>query len=232
MKLRVAIFGSFHRGEQLARALLAFQEEHRELVEFCGIATDDPFHPRTSPQKRVWQYVDDAEKKARVEAIVSLASEHTIPVWQGSVKTDEFKEKFKEWNTDIVYMGTFGQRVPAHIFNQPIHGFLNYHPTVDHYEWPSYVGGNPFKEMLDRGERHGALALHEVNEEFDNGALVAFSGNFPIYSHDDVVSLHRRTAIEAGKMMEWHLRKLFELPQPRYAIRPFTKDLRPVAKIA
>lgn len=232
MKLRIAIFGSFYRGEHLIKALLAFQEEYPELVEFCGIATDDPFQGYTSPQKRVWQYVDDDEKRVRVEAIATLAREHNIPLRQDKVKTDEFDKAFRQWAPDIVYMGTFGQRIPACIFEQPIHGFLNFHPTVDHREWPSYVGGNPFQDMLSKGEKHGAIALHEVNEKFDDGPLIAYSGNFPIYPEDDVVSLHKRTSIEAAKMMEWHLRIMFKMPQPRYAIRPMHPSVLKVPAVA
>ncbi len=227
MKLRVAVFGSFYRGHELVKTILAFQQQHEDLVEFAGIATDDPFHPRTSPSSRVWQYVDEVEKKARVHAIVSLAETYNIPVWQGNVKGSKFAEIFAMWNPGIVYMGTFGQRVPAHIFNQPVYGFFNCHPTVDYHKWPSYVGGNPFREMLANGERRGTIALHVVNEEFDDGPLVAFSGNFSILPSDSVVSLHQRTAVEAGKIVEWHLRQLFSMPQPSYGIRPFADRPNP-----
>jgi methionyl-tRNA formyltransferase len=226
-KLRVAVFGSFYRGEQLIKAVLAFQQEHPLLVDFAGIATDNPFHRRTSPHKRVWQYLGDEEKAARVQAIIRLAKFHGIPVWQDSVKGPKFAGAFAAWKPDITYVGTFGQRIPRHIFEQPMYGFFNFHPTVDRHEWPSYAGGNPFSEMLARGERHGAIALHKVNEEFDDGPLVAFSGNFPILPNDTVVSLHQRTAIEAGKMVEWHLRELFSMPQPRYAVRPFAAVSEP-----
>jgi folate-dependent phosphoribosylglycinamide formyltransferase PurN len=234
MKLRVAIFGSFYRGEQLIRAILAFKHEHPRLIDFAGIATDDPFHPRTSPDKRVWQYLSDEEKAVHVRGIVTLAQAHKVPVWQGNIKGPKFASTFAAWKPDVVYMGTFGQRIPRHLFEQPAYGFLNFHPTVDHRKWPSYVGGNPFSEMIAQGERHGAIALHEVNEEFDDGPLISFSGNFRLLPNDTVVALHQRTAVEAGKMVEWHLRELFGMPQPRYGIRAVAKPsqlrgLKPVS---
>jgi methionyl-tRNA formyltransferase len=81
--------------------------------------------------------------------------------------------------------------------------------------------------MLANGEHHGAIALHEVTEEFDDGPLIAFSGNFRIFPSDSVVSLHQRTAVEAGKMVEWHLREIFGMPQPRYAIRQWAEESEP-----
>src|SRR5262249_4954047 len=139
MKLRVSIFGSFYRGEQLIKAVLAFQQEHPHLIDFVGIATDDPFHPRTSPHARVWQYLIDGEKAAHVHAIIALAKAHKIPIWQGNVKGAEFADIFAGWKPSIVYMGTFGQRIPPHIFEQPKYGFLNFHPTVERHKWPSYA---------------------------------------------------------------------------------------------
>ena len=230
MKLRISVFGSFYRGEQLIKAILAFQQEHPLLVDLTGIATDDPFHPRTSPHARVWKYLNDEEKAAHFHSIMMLAKAHNIPVWHGNVKGSKFARIFAAWNPGIAYMGTFGQRVPRHIFEKPRHGFLNFHPTVDYHKWPSYVGGNPFREMIARGERHGAIALHEVNQEFDDGPLVAFSGNFRILPDDTVVSLHQRTAVEAGKMVEWHLREFFSLTQPRYAIRPWVEEPEPACE--
>ncbi len=223
MKLRVSIFGSFYRGEELIKAVRAFQQEYPLLIDFAGIATDDPFHARTSPQTRVWQYLNDEEKAVHVRGIVTFAQANGIPVWQDNIKGPKFASTFADWKPDVVYMGTFGQRVPRHIFTQPAYGVLNFHPTVDHHKWPSYVGGNPFSEMIARGERHGAIALHEVNEEFDNGPLISFSGNYRILPNDTVVALHQRTAVEAGKLVEWHLRELFGLSQPRYGIRPVAK---------
>jgi methionyl-tRNA formyltransferase len=232
LTLRIAIFGSFYRGEQLIRAVQAFQQEHPGLIELCGIATDDPFHKRTSPDTRVWQYCTHAQKLERVETIERLANEAGVPFWNGSVKGPGFAQLFQQWNPDIVYMGTFGQRLPPHIFNQPKHGILNFHPAVDHRPWPNYVGGDPFRHMLAAGERHGAMALHAVNEKFDDGPLVAFSANYRILPGDTVVSLHQRTSVEAGKMVEWHLRQIFGMPQPRYAVRSAKRIRRPLLAIA
>lgn len=220
MTLRVAVFGSFYRGEQLIRTIQAFQQEHPELVQLCGIATDDPFHPRTFPGTRVWQYCTDDEKRRRVGIAEQLAAGAGVPLWNGSVKGPDFAGLFAGWNPGIVYMGTFGQRIPPHVFNQPRHGILNFHPAVDHLPWPNYAGGNPFHHMLANGERHAAVALHVVDEQFDNGPLVAFSAQYPILPTDNVISLHQRSSIEAGKMAGWHLREIFGMPHRHCAVRP------------
>lgn len=221
MKRRVAIFGSFRRGESLINGLLSFMNEHPDTIEFCGIATDDPFSPKICPDRRVWQYLNGEEKNQWKKKIEKLAHDNNVPFWDGSVKEKEFFEIFKVWNPDIVYIGTFGQRVPPHIFEQPLFGTINFHPTVDRIGWPAYVGGNPFQMMLNQSETEGVLAMHEVNENFDDGALIAYSKRFSINpAKDTVLSLHERSSPEAGKMMAWHLCSVCNLPEPKYELQP------------
>jgi methionyl-tRNA formyltransferase len=86
--------------------------------------------------------------------------------------------------------------------------------------------------VLANGERHAAVALHVVDEQFDNGPLVAFSAQYPILPSDNVISLHQRSSIEAGKMAEWHLQEILGLPHRRYAVRPAGQYAAPALRIA
>jgi methionyl-tRNA formyltransferase len=108
-------------------------------------------------------------------------------------------------------MGTFGQKVPSSIFDSMPLGFYNFHPCVNRH-WPSYVGGNPFRAMIENNEQECVLAMHEVDEQWDNGALVTFSRSFSIGSNDDVISLHKKTAIAAPELMEMHLNTFLNIP--------------------
>lgn len=206
--LRLAIFGSFLRGSALIGEALALQKSHPEKIALVGIATDNPADRRILPHRRVWQYVPAPADR---EMVANLARAHGIAPWLDSIKTEEFRTRFEaEWRPDVCYMGTFGQLIPATLFSRPPLGFYNLHPCKPG-TWPSYVGGNPFQAMLQAGERSGAVALHEVNEKWDDGRLVAFSRSYAIADGDDVVELHRRSSPEAAWLMGWHLRGLLGL---------------------
>lgn len=211
--VRLCIFGSFYRGAAVIRRALELQRAHPDRVLLTGIATDDPTSPRVCPSRRVWQYVTDPTER---NMVMELATQNAIPVWRESIKGDPFHAQFtSEWRPDICYMATFGQRVPARVFDVPRLGFYNFHPCVDR-AWPSYVGGNPFQEMIAAKEQFGVLAMHQVDEEWDHGALIANSRRYSILRDDTVVSLHKKSAREAADMFEWHISPLIGLPDSGY----------------
>lgn len=214
--MRVAVFGSYYRGLAVVDKILELQEQNPEAVKLVGIATDDPLSARVSPKSRLWQYVTDTREHTLV---VEKANENNVPVWTGSIKEDSFYQTLVEkWKPDIIYVATFGQRIQPRVFDYPRLGTYNFHPCVDS-AWPSYVGGNPLKAMLDVREPHCAVAMHVVDEQFDHGRLVAFSHRVPIELSDTVLSLHKKTVPETARMVEWHLSPLLGIV-PRTSYRP------------
>jgi methionyl-tRNA formyltransferase len=230
-KLKVAIFGSFYRGHGALLNLLRDTELlHR--IEMTGVVTDDPSQSFTSPGKRVWQYLHtDAERNMMEE----LATEHGIPVFKGRIKSKEFYEALRNvWKPDIIYMATFGQLLDKTILNIPRLGVYNAHPT-DGETWPSCVGPNPFEQILAARKPDCAIALHHVNEKFDDGELVSFSGKVPVpYAKldampafgDRIIHMHRLASLQTASVINAHLRSVAGLssrtllPSPRAAARP------------
>lgn len=209
--VRIAVFGSYHQGKAVIDKILELQRDNPNALCLVGIATDDPTSPRVSPQKRIWRLADPSE----YSMIPDVANQNGVPVWNGSVKQDQFSRMFaEEWKPDICYMATFGQRIPAHIFEMPRLGFFNFHPAVNR-AWPSYVGGNPFQGMIDAKEPHCSLAMHAVDEQFDHGDLVAFSEPVPITPSDTILSMYKKTSPPTGEMVQWHLGELRIIPPHR-----------------
>ncbi len=204
-KIRVALFGSFYRGYCVLQELLHGWVS--DQIEIVGVATDDPKQTFVGSGKRAWQYSHEPFEETMVE---EMAMANSIDTYTGRVKTSEFLQRFTQaWQPDICLMATFGQRVDEPLFSSPRLGFYNFHPCYGD-KWPSYPGPNPFKEMLEDGKDSCVVAMHHVNERFDDGELVAFSDRvyFPLKA--TVIDLHKLTSPIAGKFAASQLEKIIE----------------------
>jgi len=208
--VRVAVFGSFHRGFHMLSELLKGPLADRFQV--VGVATDDIEAAYVSRERRVWSYPHRDEEQTMVER---LAAAHGFVAYKGKVKTPEFYRMYEEeWRPDVCISATFGQRYDARLFGFPRLGFYNLHPCIDD-GWPSaFAGPNPFQALLDEGADHTVIAMHAVDDGFDTGALLALSE--PVYfpPGSTVVDLHRISSPVAAKFAVRELEKLIDAPGP------------------
>lgn len=212
-KLRVTLFGSYHRGFHVLNELLFGPESAR--IEVVGVATDDPASTFISRHKRVWQYPHSVEEAHMVR---QLAEAHRIPIYTGRVKTPEFYALHEtEWRPDYCIMATFGQRIDTRLFSFPGAGFYNLHPS-DNGDWPSrYAGGNPFCALMQDGAKHCVLTLHRVNEGIDTGERVMVSDPIYIPPGASVTDLHKTSSPLAAQLVRRHLRQLLDKhPRPAH----------------
>jgi|GEM_PF-1211762 len=196
--LRVAVFGSFHRGLNLLKGLKALPEG---WVEIVGLATDDPDLKHAGGQKRIWRY---DEAYAQKSLVPDYAAQIGIEPYFGKVKSDEFYDLFENiWKPDIAVMGTFGQLINKRLIDTPSFGFYNCHPIGHPSKWADgvYAGPTPFEAMLERGDRQAKMILHEVSEKFDDGEWIYESDPIDIPEGATPVSLHEVTSPIAQEMM-------------------------------
>lgn len=174
-----------------------------------GVATDDVSSDFVSREQRVWRYPHTKTEENMVE---NLALAHRIPVYKGRVKTEEFYRIYEnEWRPDICVSATFGQRISSALFRYPSLGFYNLHPCIDD-GWPSrYAGPNPFHALLEDGLDHAVIAMHEVDDGFDTGRLVALSEKIYFPPDSSVVDLHKSTSPMAAKFFAQELGKILAL---------------------
>ncbi|MFO1115902.1 MAG: formyltransferase family protein [Beijerinckiaceae bacterium] len=199
--MRVALFGSFHRGHAVLDELLRGPLASR--ITIVGVATDDPDQPYVSAHKRVWQYPHEAHERVMVK---EMARKAELPVYRGRVKTPEFYAIYEnDWRPDICFMATFGQKIDRRLFSLPRKGFFNLHPS-DLGDWPSrYAGPNPFHEMLNDGRDTCAVTLHMVDDGFDTGERMAVSPPIAIPKGASVTDLHKITAPHAALLVRGQL---------------------------
>ncbi|HEX7646719.1 MAG TPA: formyltransferase family protein [Noviherbaspirillum sp.] len=203
-EVRIAIFGSFYRGFHVLSEMLKGTLADR--VRVVGVATDDVSSTFVSRERRVWSYPHTKIEETMVE---DLAAAHRLPVYKGRVKTDEFYRIYEnEWRPDICVSATFGQRISSRLFGFPALGFYNLHPCIDD-GWPSrYAGPNPFHALLEAKLDHAVIAMHEVDDGFDTGKLVAISDKIFIPPAASVVDLHKATSPVAAKFFAQQLGKI------------------------
>jgi methionyl-tRNA formyltransferase len=202
--VRVAVFGSFHRGFQMLSELLKGPLADR--FEVVGVATDDIEAAYVSRERRVWSYSHREEEQTMVER---LAAAHGLTAYKGKVKSAEFYELYEQqWRPDVCISATFGQRYDARLFGYPRLGFFNLHPCIDD-GWPSsFAGPNPFQALLDEGADHAIIAMHAVDDGFDTGTLLAVSEAIYFPPGSSVVDLHRITSPVAAKFAARELERL------------------------
>jgi methionyl-tRNA formyltransferase len=202
--VRIAVFGSFYRGFHVLSELL--KGPLAEQVCVVGVATDDVGSTFVSRDRRVWAYPHRREEETMVE---ELATAHRIATFNGRVKSAEFYRMHEdEWRPDLCISATFGQRIDARLFEFPEMGFYNLHPCIND-GWPSrYAGPNPFQALLEEKSDHAVIAMHEVDNGFDTGRLVALSENIYFTPGTSVVDLHKSTSPIAAKLFTRELSKL------------------------
>jgi methionyl-tRNA formyltransferase len=202
-RVRVALFGSFHGGGTVLQTLLTTLAD---AVQVIGVATDDPTRPYTNAQVRLWKYPHTPEEE---HLVTRLAEEHGLPVFTGRVRTDAFAATFtREWRPDLCLMATFGQRIPARLFEFPGLGFYNFHHSDT--DWPSYPGPDPIRDLVRDGKRQVVISLHAVVEALDQGALVAQSPPVPLPAHPNAVTVHRLTWPRMTTFIEEVVRRLLQ----------------------
>lgn len=210
-KKRVALFISYYRGMEILKNLLA-DRELMDRIEIVGVVTDIP-GVNCPTNIRHWQY---GYTEDEAQMVKKFAEAKGIPVYAGKVKDEAFYAKLEnEWKPDIIYMGTFGQKLDERILKAAPAGVFNTHP-YDGGQWPSkeYAGRYAFQNILKNKLPHFVLALHRTDEKLDNGELVYNSTPVavPYEAMKDmdegkqVQHLHKVIAPAAADLVNTHLR--------------------------
>ena len=163
----------------------------REAVSVVGVATDNPKDPICRPHRRFWSHGYTETERLLVSEV---AKRHGIPVYLGDVYDPNFMRTVQdEWRPDVILSSVFGQRIPNEIISVAKVAAWNLHPAGE--EWPSYRGGRPYEQMLAEGRDRFWIVLHELDEEFDGGRLVARSKPIFIPPGASVKNLHKLSAV-------------------------------------
>ena len=182
--LKVVLFGSTNAGALVVDSLFRFERKYPDLMSLVAVATDDPSDPNTriSVNKRIWKYYNTDEMLILRNKVIDLSTRGGIPCYTGSIKTQYFRDMLQQWQPDVILMCCFGQIVDPFIFEYPVYGMYNFHPSD--LAANIGVGAHPFRDTMRNGNSTSVMTIHHVNELIDRGPVVGFSSNINIKKAD------------------------------------------------
>ncbi|MBI1289661.1 methionyl-tRNA formyltransferase [bacterium] len=144
--------------------------------------------------------------KLTASPVKVLAVSRGIPVLQPqSVKTEEFHAEIAKFAPDVAVVVAYGKILPRRVLDVPRHGSLNVHASL----LPGYRGAAPIQWAIIRGETKTGVAIMQMDEGMDTGAVVDMR-EVPILEDDDTVSLGHMLSYTGAEAMVQTLDRLAE----------------------
>lgn len=130
-----------------------------------------------------------------------------------SANSEDFRQFLIKENVDLVIVGTWCEKIKKEIFEVPVIGTVNVHPSL----LPKYRGPNPYLQTIWHGEKKSGVTFHLMTEHFDRGPILAQS-QVDILEGDTGKELKDKTVFKARLLCADVLAKLgegFVIPVPQ-----------------
>lgn len=144
------------------------------------------------------------KRKLSPSAVKICAQALGIPVFDPE-KISEAKSALADLAPDLAVVFAYGQYLPKSVFNLPVHGSINFHPSL----LPKYRGASPIQSALLDGVVDCGLSVLQVSERMDAGDLLLQSP-LQIKPGDNSETLHERFAGLAADLVPSLLKGLRE----------------------
>lgn len=120
-----------------------------------------------------------------------------------SLNSGEFRKFLIKNNIDILFVGTWKERIEKQTFDMPVIGAVNIHPSL----LPKYRGPNPYIQTILHGEEFSGVTLHLIDEGYDTGAIL-YQEKIKIKPEDTSKELKERTVVVARSLVTKFLNEL------------------------
>jgi methionyl-tRNA formyltransferase len=107
-----------------------------------------------------------------------------------------FRDFLVRENIDIIFVGTWKEKIEKATFDIPTIGTINLHPSL----LPKYRGPNPYLQTILHGEEYSGITMHLVDENYDTGAILS-QEKIKIQPNDTSKELKERTVATARKLV-------------------------------
>ena len=173
--MRIVLFGSWEFGYLALETLKKYESLFPEEINLVGFVTDDPLNPdaKISLKKRIWGLLDMPQRVIDETTIIDSALSHGIPVYNGEIKIDSFRNLLQQWKPDVILVCVFGQLIDSFIVDLPPCGIYNFHPSELARNYGA--GPAPYDDLAARGAETTVWTVHHVSEQIDSGHIVGQS---------------------------------------------------------
>ncbi len=104
-------------------------------------------------------------------------------------------------NIDLIILAGFVRKLGSEIVNAFRNRIINTHPALlPKHGGKDMYGDNVYKTILNANEKETGISIHIVNEEYDQGPVVA-QIKLPIYKKDSLESLREQVKKEEHKFL-------------------------------
>jgi|GEM_PF-352143 len=129
--------------------------------------------------------------------IAKLCSEHQLHRLLGKgLNSYGFTTELLHLKADIVLIGSWGEKLKAHLLNDTKALFINCHPSL----LPAHRGPNPYASVILNKETETGVTFHQMSETIDAGPTI-LQRRLAIYPDDDGSRIRERCSEVAQSMV-------------------------------
>ena len=137
-------------------------------------------------------------KKMGMPPVKELALKYDLPVYQPiKARDEEFVNRIKDLNPDLIVVVAFGQILPKSILDIPKFGCVNVHVSL----LPKYRGAAPINWVIINGEDKTGVTTMYMDEGLDTGDMILTS-EFELNDEITAGELHDIMKEEGAKVLK------------------------------
>lgn len=111
--------------------------------------------------------IGDDEWLLSAASLLEIADRYEIDVIELPDQMSGAAEILRAWQPDLLLMSCFPRKLPSAIFELPVHGCFNLHPSL----LPKYRGPSPVHWQCEHKVSESGVTVHQVDAEFDHGDI-------------------------------------------------------------
>lgn len=132
--------------------------------------------------------------------LVEVAQNYHVPFFR--VTKENLATALNQWlgelKTDTVFVLNFSSKIPEVVLSSVKYRFYNFHFSL----LPAYRGPTPIFWQIKNGEKTGGITVHQVNSQFDSGAIL-FQKELPFFPGENYgIYMGRLSNMAVGVLKE------------------------------
>ncbi len=113
-----------------------------------------------------------------------------------SLKYDDFQQKLKEWNPDLIVVAAFGKILPGSVLDHPQFGCINVHASL----LPRWRGAAPINAAILNGDEYSGVTIMKMAHGLDTGDIIS-KRSIPILDTETAGSLFDKLSSLGAKLL-------------------------------